>query len=316
MRIGVLTSGGDAPGMNAAIRAVVRRALYAGAAVVGIHRGYAGLMTGELTPLDVSSVADIVHRGGTMLLTARSAAFMTPEGLAVATSQAAPLDGLVAIGGDGTLRGAAALEGAGVRTAVVPATIDNDVPCTERSIGFDTAVNTVVQAVDRIRDTATAHERIFVVEVMGRHRGFIALAAGVAVGAESILVPEEPVDLDAICERLERGYARGKRHSIIIAAEGAASGFAIADAIQARTGHEARTTVLGHVQRGGSPTAADRILAARLGEAAVAHLLAGGRGAMMGLAGVEVAAVPYADVMRSEWPLDRRLYETAAVLAI
>jgi 6-phosphofructokinase 1 len=316
VRIGVLTSGGDAPGMNAAIRAVVRRAVHAGAEVVGIRRGYAGLLAGDMLPLDVSSVADIIHRGGTMLLTARSAAFMRPEGVARAAANAADLDGLVVIGGDGTLRGAVALEEAGVATAALPATIDNDLPGTDRSIGFDTAVNTVVQAVDRIRDTATAHERTFVVEVMGRHHGFIALQAGLAVGAESILIPEQPVDLDVICERLRRGFARGKRHSIIVVAEGAAAGFDVAQAIQSRTGHETRTTVLGHVQRGGSPTAVDRTLAARLGEAAVAHLLAGGRGAMMALRGEDVVAVPYPHVLAAQPALDRRLYELAGVLAI
>jgi 6-phosphofructokinase 1 len=316
MRIGVLTSGGDAPGMNAAIRAVVRRAVYAGAEVVGIRRGYAGLLAQDVTALDVSSVADIIHRGGTMLLTARSAAFMQPEGVALGARNAAGLDALVVIGGDGTMRGAAALEAEGVTTLGVPATIDDDLPGTDRSIGFDTAVNTVVQAVDRIRDTATAHERTFVVEVMGRHHGFIALHAGLAVGAESILIPEDPVDLDAICDRLLRGSARGKRHSIILVAEGAGTGFAIAQAIEARTGHETRTTVLGHVQRGGSPTAADRTLAGRLGEAAVAQALAGGRGVMMGLRGTEVAAVPYAEVLGGQPRLDRQLVELASVLAI
>ncbi len=316
MRIGVLTSGGDAPGMNAAIRAVVRRAIYAGAEVVGVRRGYAGLISGELIPLDVSSVADIVHRGGTMLLTARSPAFMQPEGVAAAAAQASGLTALVVIGGDGTIRGAQALEQAGVATVAVPATIDNDIARTIRTIGFDTAVNSVVQAVDRIRDTATAHERTFVVEVMGRRRGFIALHAGLAVGAESILIPEEPVDLDAVCDRLTRGYARGKRHSIILVAEGASSGFEVAEAIQRRTGHETRTTVLGHVQRGGSPTAYDRVLAARLGEGAVAHVLAGGRGAMMAFRGGDVAPVPYGDVLSGEPSLDRRLFELAAVLAI
>ncbi len=316
MRIGVLTSGGDAPGMNAAIRAVVRRGVYAGAEVIGVARGFAGLMVGELTPLDVGSVADIVHRGGTLLLTARSPEFVRPEGVARAAREAAGLDVIVMIGGDGTVRGGAALEAAGVATVTVPATIDDDVPYTDQTIGFDTAVNTVVAAADRIRDTATAHERTFVIEVMGRSRGFIAVHAGLAVGAESIVVPELPVDLDDVCTRVERGHARGKRHSLILVAEGAATGPAVAEAVQARTGHETRATVLGHVQRGGPPTAYDRALAARLGEAAVAQALAGARGVMVAAHGPAVATVPYAEVLAALKPFETDLYELARTLAI
>ncbi len=316
MRIGVLTSGGDAPGMNAVIRAVVRRGVYAGAEMIGVARGFAGLMAAELTPLDVGSVADIVHRGGTLLLTARSPEFATPEGVARGARGAAGLDAIVLIGGDGTVRGAAALEAAGVATVTVPATIDDDVPRTDQTTGFDTAVNTVVEAADRIRDTATAHERTFVIEVMGSTRGFIAVHAGLAVGAESIVVPELPVDLDDICARVQRGHARGKRHSLILVAEGAAKGPAVAEAVQAHTGHETRATVLGHVQRGGPPTAYDRALAARLGEAAVTQALAGAHGVMVAARGREAAAVPYTEVLAAVKPFERDLYDLARALAI
>jgi 6-phosphofructokinase 1 len=314
----VLTSGGDAPGMNAAIRAVVRRAIHAGAEPVGVRRGFQGLLAGAILPLDVGSVADVIHRGGTLLLTARCEEFRRPEGVARGLAQArtAGLDGLIVVGGDGSLRGAAELDAAGLPTVAIPATIDNDLPGTDLTIGFDTAVNTVVQAVDRIRDTATAHERTFVVEVMGRRSGFIALTAGVAEGAESILVPEEPFDLDGICERLRRGYARGKRHSIIVVAEGAGSGFEVARAVQERSGLETRVIVLGHVQRGGSPSAADRVLASRLGAAAVDLLLSGRRAVLVGLRRDRVRAVPYAQVLAGRRPLDRALYRLAAVLAI
>lgn len=201
-------------------------------------------------------------------------------------------------------------------TAAVPATIDNDLVGTEVAVGFDTAVNNVVQAIDRIRDTATAHERTFVVEVMGRQAGFIALAAGLADGAESILIPEEPFELEAICERLQRGYARGKRHSIIVVAEGVGSAFDVARQVQERTGLETRVIVLGHVQRGGSPSAYDRVLASRLGAAAVDLLLAGGRGRLVGVQAERVVATPYAEVVGRRKPLDRSLYDLAAVLAI
>lgn len=304
--------------MNAAIRAVVRRTLYAGAEPVGVRRGFAGLLAGEFQPLDAGSVADVIHRGGTLLLTGRSDEFRRPEGraLAVANARAAGLDALAVIGGDGSLRGAAELDEAGLPTVAIPATIDNDLPGTDLTIGFDTAVNSVVQAIDRIRDTATAHERTFVVEVMGRRSGFIALLSGLADGAESILVPEEPFDLADICDRLRRGYARGKRHSIIVVAEGAGSAFEVARSVQERSGLETRVIVLGHIQRGGSPTAGDRVLASRLGAAAVELLLAGRRAVLTGLRCDRVVPVPYGEVLAGVRAMDRDLYELAGILAI
>lgn len=285
MRIGVLTSGGDAPGMNAALRAVVRQAANYGAEVIGISYGFEGLLANRMQLLTPRAVGDIVHRGGTILRTARSDRFPTPAGLRQAGSNLATarIDGLVIIGGDGSMRGALALHAAGVRTVAVPATIDNDVPGTERSIGFDTAVNTAVEAISRIRDTASAHERTFVVEVMGRSSGAIALAAGLAGGAELVLIPELPVDYDDVAQKLEASYNRGKRHSIIVVAEGAAAGFDVARAVRERTGMDTRVTILGHIQRGGTPTAADRILGGRLGAGAVDALLAGNGGRLVGV---------------------------------
>ncbi|MDI3297915.1 MAG: 6-phosphofructokinase [Bacillota bacterium] len=317
-RIGVLTSGGDAPGMNAAIRAVVRKGIYEGLEVFGIEHGYAGLIRGEFQPLDRRSVADIIHRGGTILFTARSEAFKSPEGQAEAVAQLRrhEVEGLVVIGGDGSFRGAMALEEHGVPTVGVPGTIDNDLAGTDTTIGFDTSVNTAIQAIDRIRDTATAHERTFVVEVMGRNSGFIALMAGLADGAESILVPEEPVDLETVCERVRAAYRSGKRHSIIVVAEGAARGFEVAQKIQEKTGLDTRVTVLGHIQRGGPPTAMDRLLASQLGAAAVDALLQGRRGCMAGLVHGEIRFTPYEQALAERKDIDRETYRLAAILAI
>ncbi|WP_126214058.1 6-phosphofructokinase, partial [Thermus scotoductus] len=273
-RIGVFTSGGDAPGMNAAIRAVVRQAYALGLEVIGIRRGYAGMILGEMVPLGVRDVANILQRGGTVLLTARSQEFLTEEGRAKAAEKlkAAGIEGLVAIGGDGTFRGAMRLlEEHKVPVVGVPGTIDNDLYGTDYTIGFDTAVNTALEAIDRIRDTAASHERVFFIEVMGRSSGFIALDVGLAGGAEVIAVPEEPVDPKTIAEGLMESLRRGKSSSIVVVAEGAYPGGAagLLAAIQEHVRVEARVTVLGHIQRGGSPTAKDRILASRLGAAAV-----------------------------------------------
>ncbi|HCC33397.1 MAG TPA: 6-phosphofructokinase, partial [Clostridiales bacterium] len=271
LRIGVLTSGGDAPGMNAAIRAVVRAGIFRGSTVFGIRRGFLGLMSGDVVPMDVGSVADIIYRGGTMLLTGRSDEFKSREGqqLAVNTLQDFGIEGLIVIGGDGSMRGCMELAKRGVRVLAIPGTIDNDVPFSELSIGFDTALNTICYAVDKIRDTAEALERTFVVEVMGRDTGFLALASGLAVGAESILLPEIPTDLDEVCLRLRRSRARSKRHSIVILAEGVGNAYDIASQITERTGFPMRIIILGHIQRGGTPTALDRNLASRLGAGAV-----------------------------------------------
>ncbi|GIM47111.1 ATP-dependent 6-phosphofructokinase [Collibacillus ludicampi] len=317
-KIAVLTSGGDAPGMNAAIRAVVRSAIYRGLEVIGIKRGYTGLISGDLVPMDLGSVADIIHRGGTILYTARCEEFKTKEGqqkgLKVLREQG--IEGLVVIGGDGSFRGAKALAELGVQTIGIPGTIDNDIPCTDFTIGFDTAVNTVIQAVDKIRDTATSHERTYVVEVMGRHAGDIALWAGLAAGAESILIPEEPFDLQAIIDKLKRGVSRGKRHSIIIVAEGAGKGFEIGEEIHRATGWETRVTVLGHIQRGGSPTAFDRTLASRMGDMAVELLLKGEGKKMIGIQGGVLKAVDIEEALSTPHKPELSLYNLASILSI
>lgn len=303
--------------MNAAIRAVVRRGISIGATVYGIRRGYEGLLDGDMFPMTVDSVGDIIHRGGTILHTARSERFLLPEAqdLAAARVRGAGLSGLVVIGGDGSLRGMVELCKRGVKAIGVPGTIDNDIAYTDYTIGFDTAVNTGVEAVNRLRDTATSHERVFVVEVMGRHEGHLALAVGVAGGAESILVPELPVDVDEVCEKLKRGLDRGKVHSIIIVAEGAASGFDVARQIEERMGMELRVTVLGHVQRGGTPTAFDRLLASRMGAKAVDLLASGQSNLMVGVSGHRLIATPTEEVLAVRKPLDLDLYYLAQDLA-
>lgn len=317
-RIAVLTSGGDAPGMNACIRAVVRKAIYHGLEVLGITRGFAGLLDGEWFSLDLGSVSDIIHRGGTMLRTARSREFYTTEGQdkGARLLKAAGIEGLVVIGGDGSFRGAKALSDRGIAAIAVPATIDNDIPCTDYTIGFDTALNTAVEAINKIRDTATSHERVFLVEVMGRRSGQIALLAGIAGGAESILIPEIPFELDAVVDKIQRGRRRGKLHSIVVVAEGAASALELGKEIEARTGLETRVTILGHIQRGGAPSAVDRIMASRFGARAVELLLEGIGGCMVGLVGGEIRHTPLACALEEEKTIDRDLYELASVLAL
>lgn len=317
-RIGVLTSGGDAPGMNAAIRAVVRKGLFHGLDVVGIRRGFAGLIAGDFVPLERGSVADIIHRGGTMLRTARSEEFKTAAGQrqAIGHLQAAGIDGLVVIGGDGSLRGAQALTEQGVPTVGIPGTIDNDIAGTELTIGFDTAVNTAVSAIDRIRDTATSHDRTYVIEVMGRLSGHIALAAGLAAGAESILVPEATLSKQDICERLQRGHQRGKLHSIIVVCEGAGSGMEIGEFVRACTGFETRVTVLGHIQRGGSPTAQDRILASQMGAMAVDLLSAGESGVVVAWQRGGLTYLPITEALTRPQTLDQQSLELADILSI
>lgn len=317
MHLGVLTSGGDAPGMNAAIRAVVRAGIYHSCRVTGIRRGLVGLTAGEAEPMDLGSVADIMHRGGTILHTGRSPEFQNGSGLPAALEVVSGLglDGLVVIGGDGSVRAAHRLAEAGVAVAAIPATIDNDVSGSDQSIGFDTAVNTIVSSVDRVRDTATALERGFVVEVMGRDTGHLALAAGLAAGAESILIPEVPVSYDEVCARLQRGLERNKLHSIIVVAEGVAPAQSVAAEIRGRSGMELRVTVLGYVQRGGSPTAADRILAGRLGAAAVAALLAGHRDRFIGVRGDQLVECSLAQATGAK-PVDQNLFRLAHVLSI
>ncbi len=318
-RLAVLTSGGDAPGMNAAIRAVVRRALAnKDVRVFGVERGFAGLMEGKLTELRSNSVADIIHRGGTILHTARSEEFKTELGqeMAVHTLARFGIEGLIVIGGDGSFRGAQALAKRGIKVIGVPGTIDNDVSCTDATIGFDTAVNTVLDAINRVRDTAISHGRVFVIEVMGRDKGFIALASGLAGGAESILVPEVPFDLDEVAARVRRSRNRGKRHSIIVCAEGAARAFDVARGIEERTGLETRVTVLGYIQRGGTPSAIDRALGTMLGAKAVDGLLSGYSGVMAGVSGGRPVLVPFETVFSTEKGIDLEQYELAMALGI
>lgn len=285
-RIGVLTSGGDAPGMNAAVRAVVRTAVNRGIECIGIRRGWNGLINHDFVPMDSNSVSHIIDKGGTMLYTARSEAFMTPEGRekAIATCKLLGLDGIVAIGGDGTFRGALALsrqvaqQGETLQMVGVPATIDNDVGCSNYTIGFDTACNTAIECVDKLRDTMQSHERCSVVEVMGRRAGYLALYVGISVGATAVLIPERPVDFDRdVVEKIRQARLSGTTHYMVVVAEGAGSAVDIGKRIHEELGIDPRVTVLGHIQRGGSPSARDRETASRMGYEAV-QSLAEGRG--------------------------------------
>ena len=277
--IGVLTSGGDAPGMNAAVRAVVRTAISLGMNVKGIKRGYNGLMEGDVIDLDARSVSDIIHRGGTFLYTARSPRFKTEEGVqeAIDNCKRLGIDGIVVIGGDGSFRGARDLSNRGIPCVGIPGTIDNDISSTEYTIGFDTAMNTAMEMVDKIRDTAQSHDRCNVVEVMGRHAGYIALQTGIAVGATAVLVPEVETPIEDVIAKIRLSQKTGKQHFIIVVAEGVGGVADIAKQIEEATGIDSRATVLGHVQRGGSPTVRDRVRATQMGSAAV-HLLSKGIG--------------------------------------
>ena len=277
-RIGVLTSGGDAPGMNAAVRAVVRTAVNRGIECIGIRRGWNGLINHDFIRMDSNSVSHIIDKGGTMLYTARSEEFMTPEGRekAIATCKLLGLEGIVAIGGDGTFRGAQELSKCGVSVVGIPGTIDNDIVCTDYSIGFDTAANTAVECIDKLRDTMQSHERCAVVEVMGRHAGYLALYVGVAVGATAVLVPEHPYDFKVqVADNIRHARLNGKTNFMIVVAEGAASAVEVGRQIQEELALDPRVTILGHIQRGGSPTAKDRVMATRMGYEAVRVLAEG-----------------------------------------
>ncbi|SHJ44580.1 6-phosphofructokinase [Geosporobacter subterraneus DSM 17957] len=318
-KIGVLTSGGDSPGMNAAIRAVVRAAIYNGLKVVGIKRGYEGLINGDIENMSLSSVADIIHRGGTMLRTARSEEFKTEKGFnkALNVINIFGIDGIVVIGGDGSFKGAEKLSQAGIPTIGLPGTIDNDLAYTEYTIGFDTAVNTVLNAISNIRDTSTSHGRANIIEVMGRHCGDIALYAGLAGGAESIIVPEENFSSDEICKRLIQGRNRGKLHSIIILAEGVVkNSYELAEEIEEKTGIETKLTILGHIQRGGSPTAFDRILASRMAGRAVELMLQNKSSRVIGIKGSEIIDMDISEALTIEKKLNQDMYRLAKVLSI
>lgn len=317
-RIAVLTSGGDAPGMNAAIRAVVRSGHYHGLEVYGVVSGYAGLIEGNLKKLTLRSVGDIIHRGGTILYSARCEEFKTEEGRKKAVEQLKKkkIDGLVVIGGDGSFRGAKALTSLGFPTIGVPGTIDNDISGTDFTIGFDTAINTVIDCIDRIRDTATSHERAYVIEVMGRNAGDIALWSGLADGAESILIPEAPFDLDEVIDRVRMASERGKRHSIIVLAEGVGSGVEFGEKIKQALSVETRVTVLGHVQRGGSPTAFDRVLASRMGAKAVELLVNREKDKMVAIRANKILGVNIDEAFSKTHQPDLELYELAKILSI
>lgn len=277
-RIGILTSGGDAPGMNSAIRAVVRAACAQGISVLGIRRGYSGLINADIVEMTARSVDGLNTRGGTMLYTARCKELMTPEGLqkAADTCKYLGIDGLVCCGGDGTFRGARELCGLGVPCIGVPCTIDNDISCSDYTIGFDTACNTAVQCIDKLRDTMQSHERCSVVEVMGRHAGYLALDVGCAVGATATLIPEREIDFDTVViEKMRMGRIKGRNHHIIIVAEGYGSAAEVAERIHEATGIETRLTILGHIQRGGVPTTKDRVMGTVMGYAAVQALIDG-----------------------------------------
>lgn len=277
-RIGILTSGGDAPGMNAAVRAVVRTALSRGVECVGIRRGYNGLINGDFVRMDAGMVSHIIEKGGTVLYTARSEEFMTEEGQqkAVSTCKLLGLDGVVAIGGDGTFRGALALARHGIPVVGIPATIDNDIGCSQYTIGFDTACNTAVDAIDMLRDTMQSHERCSLVEVMGRRAGYLALYVGIATGATAVLIPERPVDIERdVIEKIRQARLSGRTHYMVVVAEGAGSAFDIAGEIKKAIGLDPRVTVLGHIQRGGSPSSRDRETATRMGYHAVQCMLDG-----------------------------------------
>ncbi|KGR83242.1 6-phosphofructokinase [Lysinibacillus odysseyi] len=317
-KIAVLTSGGDAPGMNAAIRAVVRKARFHGVEVVGVYHGFEGLYKGNFELLDLGAVGGIIQRGGTKLYSARFPEFKEDEYQlkAIENMREQGIEGLVVIGGDGSYRGAMQLTEKGFPCVGIPGTIDNDIAGTEYTIGFDTALNTVIDAIDKIRDTATSHENTFIVEVMGRAAGDIALWAGLAAGAESVLIPEEEYDLEEIIARLERGAARSKKHSIIIVAEGVMPGHKLAKILEEKTGIQIRVSVLGHIQRGGAPSAQDRVLAGRLGAKAVEVLLEGGSGRAVGIRNHTIVDYGLREAYEGNHKADLSLYTLSKELSI
>lgn len=315
--IGVLTSGGDAPGMNAAIRAVVRTGLEKGFKVMGIKRGYSGLINGEIEEMDRRSVSDIIQRGGTILRTARCPEFQTEEGRqkAVKILRVFGIDGLVVIGGDGSFQGARLLSQLGISTIGLPGTIDNDLSYTDYTIGFDTALNTVLDAINKLRDTSSSHGRVSIVEVMGRNCGDIALYAGIAGGAESVIVPEVGLDFDDLCKSIITDKINGKCHNLIILAEGVGGAQELAEKVEDITGITARATVLGHIQRGGSPSAQDRILASRMGYRAVELLEDGKTDRVVGVKGGDIIDMDIEEALSMPRRFDERLYEISRTLS-
>ncbi|MBQ3069445.1 MAG: 6-phosphofructokinase [Clostridia bacterium] len=318
-RIAVLTSGGDAPGMNAAIRAVARTAINRGLEVYGVYRGYNGLINDDMFEMNLRSVSDIIHRGGTMLYTARSPEFRTEEGMqkAIANLRKRGIDGVVVIGGDGSFRGAQDLTRRGMPTIGIPGTIDNDISCCEHTIGYDTALNTCMEMIDKLRDTAQSHDRCSVVEVMGRRAGYLALNVGIACGATSILVPEIEFDFEKdILERMAATAKTQKKHFIIIVAEGVGGVLEMAKSIEERTGIETRATILGHVQRGGSPTLRDRVLASQMGNEAVKLLLEGKSNRVVTIQNDHILDYDIEEALAMKKPFNLDLYEMAHEISI
>ena len=316
--IGILTSGGDAPGMNAAVRAVVRTAIANGMTVKGIMRGYNGLIENDIVDLNARSVSDIIGRGGTMLYTARSPRFREEEGIleGVKTCKENGIEGVVVIGGDGSFRGARDLSLHGIPCVGIPGTIDNDIACTDYTIGFDTAMNTAMEMVDKIRDTSQSHDRCSIVEVMGRNAGHLALQCGVAVGAASIVVPEVPITMDEIIEKIRRMQKTGKRHFIIVVAEGVGKVDEMAKQIESATGIVSRATVLGHVQRGGNPSVRDRVVATQLGHAAVELLREGKGNRVVGIKDNKVVDYDIYEALNMTKDLDMEMYNIANITSI
>ncbi|MCE7792025.1 6-phosphofructokinase [Salipaludibacillus sp. CUR1] len=317
-RIAVLTSGGDAPGMNAAIRAVVRSAVYFNLKVYGVYRGYKGLIEGNLIEMDASSVGDIIHKGGTILKSSRSEEFRTPEGRAKALKvlKEHQIDGLVVIGGDGSFRGAQELSEMGIKTIGIPGTIDNDLNYTEYTIGFDTAINTVLEAVTKIRDTSTSHEKATIIEVMGRSCGDLALYAGIAGGAESIIIPEEPGNIETIIAKIIQGKERGKLHHIIMLAEGSGNASDLQEKLLKQADVNARITVLGFIQRGGDPTSFDRILASKMGVMAVELLLNKKTNQVIGIKNNSLFNMDITESLTTEKTFNREMYKLNEILSI
>lgn len=318
--IGVLTSGGDAPGMNAAIRAVVRSGLNYGFKVLGIRKGYNGLINGDIEELNARSVGDILQRGGTILQTARSPQFKTEEGLNKAMSMAKVfgIDAIVVIGGDGSYRGARDISKLGMNVIGLPGTIDNDIGCTDYTIGYDTAMNTVQDAIDKIRDTAYSHERCSVLEVMGRHAGYIAVNVSISGGAEAVILPERPFDMDKdVLKPIIEGRNRGKKHYLVIVAEGVeGKAIGIAKEIQDKTGIEARATILGHIQRGGSPTVYDRVMASMMGHKAVQVLKEGGRNRIIALRDNKLVDLDLDEALNMTKEMPEELIELSKILSL
>lgn len=320
--IGVLTSGGDSPGMNAAIRAVTRTAIYNNLEVKAIYRGYRGLISNEIIPFKTQNVSNIIQQGGTILKTARSKDFKTEEGRQTAyeTLVREGIDALVVIGGDGTLTGARVFsEEFNFPIVGIPGTIDNDLFGTDTTIGYDTALNTIMQAVDKIRDTATSHERLFFIEVMGRDAGFLALNGAIASGAEAAIIPEIATEVDQLEQLIKNGFRKSKNSSIVLVAESDITGGAMALAERVQNEYplyDVRVTILGHVQRGGSPTANDRILASRMGQAAVDALIDGQRNIMTGIQNDNIVLVPFSKAIKNDKPINRDLLETLRILSI